>query len=84
MTPADHNLIGDSGASPFTSWTHDRSVASYWANRQGPGGVLLRVRQGAPPKGGGWEWEFSDDEYGESEVLMKGRREGDIEVLDPC
>ena len=83
MSEEAHNLTGDSGASPFTSWTHDKSVALYWANREGPGGVLLRVRPGAPPEGAAWSWHWSPDEYCESEVLMRGKREG-IEVLDPC
>lgn len=76
VTPELHNAGNASGESGFTSWTHDPSVARFHALKEGPGGVMLRVPQGAPPPGATWSWVWSPDEYGESEVLMLGTREG--------
>ena len=77
VTPEDHNLYGDDpfvqSQSPYTSWTRDPALA---ASRAGDGGVLLQVPTGAPPPGAAWSWEWSPDEFGESEVLMKGTRSG--------
>jgi hypothetical protein len=43
ITPEQHNEDGFSGVSQFTSWTHDRNRAVWFANRKGPGGVVLEV-----------------------------------------
>jgi RHS repeat-associated protein len=75
-----HNLGGVSASSPFTSWTHELSVAQQHATKYGPGGVVLRTPAGAPSPGASWAWEWSPDVYMESEVLMRGVREG-LEVL---
>lgn len=48
--------------------------------KHGDGGVVLRVPQGAPPKGFQWSWEWSPDIFGEQEMLMRGVRSG-VEVL---
>ncbi len=77
-----HNAGNMAAKSPFTSWTHDPSIARFHALKDGPGGVILRVPQGAPPPGATWAWEWSEDEFGESEVLMRGVRHG-VEVQSP-
>jgi hypothetical protein len=76
VTPEAHNLGGVAADSPFTSWTHDYSVAVFNATKDGPGGVILAVAQGAPTPGASWSWVWSPDVYGESEVLLQGVREG--------
>jgi len=75
-----HNLGGQAANSPFTSWTRDPAIAATHAGKSGPGGVVLRVPQGAPSTGAKWSWEWSPDVWGESEVLMRGVRSG-VEVL---
>ncbi|XXF78297.1 RHS repeat-associated core domain-containing protein [Myxococcaceae bacterium GXIMD 01537] len=80
VTPEAHNLGGVAGDSPYTSWSRELDVAQTHAGKNGPGGVVLRVPTGLPPKGATWSWEWSPDVYGESEVLMRGIREG-VEVL---
>ncbi|RYH63584.1 MAG: hypothetical protein EON54_07840 [Alcaligenaceae bacterium] len=75
-----HNLGGQAANSPFTSWTRDPAIAATHAGKGGPGGVVLRVPQGAPSAGAKWSWEWSPDVWGESEVLMRGIRSG-VEVL---
>ena len=75
VTPAQHNRGGDDvlADSPFTSWTTDIDVAR---GRAGADGVLLRVPTGRPPTGAKWNWEWSPDVFSESEVLLRGAREG--------
>jgi hypothetical protein len=77
-----HNLDAHNVASsPFTSWTHDLSVALTIALKvRGEEGVLLRVQVGASPEGATWSWEWSPDVYGEQEVLMRGVSNG-LEVF---
>jgi hypothetical protein len=76
VTPEAHNLGGKAGESPFTSWTHDPQIAQFHAGKSGPGGAVLRVPMGAPPRGAPWSWEYSPDVYGELEVLLRGPRQG--------
>lgn len=76
VSAAEHNAGGVAAESPFTSWTSDLEVALSNANKKGEGGLLLRVRTGAPPPGAGWSWEWSPDIFGESERLLRGVREG--------
>jgi RHS repeat-associated protein len=76
VSPDEHNLGGRSADSPYTSWTHRRETAEWWAKRQGPGGVVLEVPTGRPGPKDCWSWEYSIDEYGEQEVLLKGQRKG--------
>ncbi|WP_229417965.1 RHS repeat-associated core domain-containing protein [Pseudoduganella buxea] len=75
-TAKAHNEGGHSGQSQYTSWSRRKSIAKWHANRDGPGGVLLSAPFGAPKEEECWSWEFSDDVYGEDEVLLKGRRTG--------
>jgi hypothetical protein len=82
VTEEAHNLGGVAADSPFTSWTHDPAVAARQANSSGPGGVVLRLPTGAPPEGATWSWAWSPDVFNESEVLLRGVREG-AEVLPP-
>ncbi|WP_157359670.1 RHS repeat-associated core domain-containing protein [Caldimonas brevitalea] len=72
----EHNEGGHSGRSPYTSWSRQKSIAEWHANKDGPGGILLSAPFGAPKDGDCWSWEFSDDVYGEDEVLLKGKRSG--------
>lgn len=51
-----HNLGGQAANSPFTSWKRDPAIAAMHAAKNGPGGVVLKVPQGAPPRGAGWSW----------------------------
>nr|WP_256658686.1 RHS repeat-associated core domain-containing protein [Pseudomonas sp. LP_7_YM] len=82
ISPETHNLGGVSHDSPFTSWTRDPKVAKWWAEKDGPGGVVLGTPTGAPKPGNTWAWKFSPDAYGESEVLLQGNRSG-LKVFDP-
>ncbi|WP_250515438.1 RHS repeat-associated core domain-containing protein [Caballeronia sp. INDeC2] len=76
VTADEHNAGGRSADSPYTSWTRDPEIAKWWANKEGPGGVIMEFPTGAPAPGDGWSWEFSIDEYGEQEVLLRGCRSG--------
>jgi RHS repeat-associated protein len=71
-----HNMGGVAAHSPFTSWTRDAAIAAQHAAKHGPGGVVLRVPQGAPPAGASWSWQWSPDVWRESEVLLRGVRTG--------
>jgi len=82
MTPEQHTVEDISEFSPYTSWTRNKDVALSFARSRGAGGVLLRVAEGAPELGEGWHWEYSDDPWGEDEVLLYGIRMG-LEVLEP-
>jgi len=82
ISAAEHNAGGLSSNSPFTSWTTNIDIARGYAKSEGPGGVLLRVPEGAPPPGASWSWHWSPDQYGESEVLLRGTRSG-AEVFPP-
>lgn len=77
-----HNAGSLSHLSPYTSWTRSLSIAGSFAARQGSGGVILRAEEGSPPSGAPWRWEYSDDVWGESELLLWGVREG-LTVLEP-
>ena len=70
----EHNEGGYSGQSQYTSWSRQKSIALWHANKDGSGGVLLSAPFGAPKEGDCWSWELSDDVYGEDEVLLKGKR----------
>jgi hypothetical protein len=76
VTEEAHNLGGVAADSPFTSWTHSYDVALSHAAKDGAGGVVLRFPTGAAPPGASWSWAWSPDVYGESEVLLRGVREG--------
>jgi RHS repeat-associated protein len=73
VSAAEHNLGQVSAKSPYTSWTLDLSVARRYA---GEDGLILRVPSGASPPGSTWHWEWSPDVFLESEVLLRGVREG--------
>ncbi len=76
VTPEEHNAGGAADRSPYTSWSTEWDIVVSHADKQGPGGVILWVPRRPPPPGATWHWEWSPDEYGESEVLMHGTREG--------
>ena len=76
----EHNEGGAQKDSPYTSWTLNRAIAEFHRDKDGPGGLLLRVEQSEPGPDDLWFWEWSPDIYGEAEVLMYGVRIG-IEVL---
>ncbi len=76
LTTEAHNLGGQAASSPFTSWSHRLDIAEFYADRNGPGGIVLRVPTGAPPPGATWAWEWSEDIWGESEILLRGIRHG--------
>ena len=82
VSPDAHNLGGESANSPFTSWTRSPDVARKYAEGNGKGGVVLRVPVGAPRESDMWSWEWSPDEWGEQEILLRGPRDG-IEVFRP-
>jgi hypothetical protein len=75
-TPELHNAGIGIEDSPNTAWTHDLRIAVTRRDLKGPGGVILAVPKGAPPQGATWAWEWSPDEFGESEVFMTGVRSG--------
>jgi hypothetical protein len=80
ISPKDHNRGGLEAQSPFTSWTDNRKFAESFRDLYGPGGVLLRVLEGAPSTGDTWSWEWSPDRYFERERLLRGVRIG-VEVV---
>ena len=82
VTPAMQNAGGYAAHSPYTSWTHDLAIARDYANRRGPGGVVLGLPTGTPPPGADWAWVPSPDEYREEEVLLLGIRE-DADIMEP-
>jgi hypothetical protein len=78
----EHNLGSVSARSAFTSWTPHMEIARNYARRSGAGGVLLRIATGSPLAEDSWSWEWSPDEYGEGEILLRGRRSGaTVELL---
>ena len=81
VTPKQHSVEDVSADSPYTSWTSNEQVARGFANSRGPGGILLRVRRGVPSASEQWRWEYSDDPWGEDEILLFGVRMG-VEVLE--
>lgn len=81
VSAEEHNLGFVSGLSPFTSWTYDRQLALWHANRYGAGGVLLKVPVGAPVAPESWTWVRSEDLWYEDEVLMRGDRLN-VEVVE--
>lgn len=62
-------------SAPFST-----DIARKWSREDG---IILRVRIGAPKDGDSWSWQYSEDIWGEQEVLMKGPRKGDVEVYKP-
>jgi len=82
VSPMEHNIEDQSELSPYTSWTSNIDVARGFANSAGPGGVLLRVSTGSPGSRDAWSWEYSPDEWGEDEMLLRGVRI-DAEVMEP-
>lgn len=82
VSPDAHNLGGESANSPYTSWTRSPDIARKFAEGNGQGGVVLRVPVGAPNGSDSWAWEWSPDEWGEQEILLRGPRDG-IEVFRP-
>lgn len=71
VTAEGHNLGNTRSA--YTSWTRDPAVARGFA---GPDGVILVWRTGPPPPGATWKFEWSPDNFGESEVLIRGPVDG--------
>ena len=80
MTPEEHNVLNESGCSPFTSWTYSLEVARRFAKRPARGGIVLRVTKDEPGPRDNWEWVDSPDQHNEQEVLLRGVRIG-LEVL---
>jgi hypothetical protein len=76
ITPRRHNDGGAQAISPYTSWTRVRLVAVKFADRFGPGGVILVASAGASTDPSSWRWEASDDDWWENEVLLWGTRSG--------
>jgi hypothetical protein len=84
VSAAEHNLGGPTvqSESPFTSFTQNLDVARVNARKAGAGGIILVAPVGAPQVGDTWNWEWSPDEFGEAEVLLRGTRTG-LEVREP-
>ncbi|MCY1022376.1 RHS repeat-associated core domain-containing protein [Pyxidicoccus sp. MSG2] len=76
VTAEEHNMGGVADVSPYTSWARTPRIAMDNAVKDGSGGVILRVRTGAPPPEAKWRWVWSPDEWGEGEMLLHGIREG--------
>jgi hypothetical protein len=76
LSTAAHNAGGFEHLSPYTSWTDDFEYARQMADRNGPGGIVLRVPIGAAPPNAAWYWEWSEDEFMERERLLHGIRRG--------
>lgn len=84
VTAAAHNLGGPAvqSDSPFTSFTRNLDIARTNAGKAGAGGIILVAPIGAPLAGDTWRWEWSPEEFGEAEVLLRGTRTG-LEVGEP-
>jgi hypothetical protein len=80
VTADEHNAGNVAHMSPYTSWTRHLPVATCFAVRHGPGGVVLCAPTGAPPGGAGWRWAMSIDTWWETEILLWGVRSG-LKVL---
>lgn len=78
VTPEEHNAGGVAARSPYTSWTRTLEVARFHALKDGPGGVVLRLLAGHPPRDAAWAWAGSPDIYYEDEVLLRGSRDDAI------
>lgn len=84
VRPANANLSleqhaegGLTGESQYVSWIPDKSLALQHANKDGAGGVLLSVPQGAPQSGDSWSWGWTHiNDWGEAEMLQEGTRTG--------
>lgn len=77
LTPEQHAKGGFTGESQYVSWTPNKDIALTNANKDGPGGVLLSVPQGAPSAGDAWSWGWTHiTEWGEPEMLQEGTRTG--------
>ncbi|WP_187775007.1 hypothetical protein [Halomonas binhaiensis] len=77
LTPEQHAEGGLTGASQYVSWTPDKSLALQHANKDGAGGVLPTVPQGAPKPGEPWSWGWTHiNDWGEVEMLQEGTRTG--------
>lgn len=74
LTPTEHCENFFVGGSQYTSWTTSRMIAQMNALKNGPGGIVVRVRLAPAPKGATWKWVSSPDTQGESEILMEGVR----------
>lgn len=81
MTAEEHNLLDESSASCFTSWTYSLQIARRFGRRHGPGGVVLRLPKDEAATTDGWSWHTSPDIHKEREVLLCGVRL-DAEVLE--
>ena len=81
LTPADHNKGEVSHISQYTSWTRDRAIAKFHAEKFGPGGVVVEFPFDHPNPGDEWAWETSPDEFDEQEVLLRGIRSGATVIL---
>jgi len=74
ITPEEHNLLDASIASPYTSWTHSKTIAQRFANSRRSGGVLLRLPFHPPTQGDTWSWQQSPDVHNDQEILLRGVR----------
>ena len=82
VTPEEHNRGGEQANSAYTSWTPNYAIARNYAQRYGPGGVILGLRTGTPQREDKWSFTWSPDEYGEDEILLRGERSGaTVEVV---
>ena len=80
ITPQEHNYGGHSANSAYTSWTRSPEIAKTFAKQDG---LILRIRSAPPSDKSTWSWQYSDDEWNEQEVLLKGPRTEGIEVFKP-
>ncbi len=80
MSPEEHNLLDESGESPFTSWTFSHNVARSFANSGRVHGIVLRLPYLPPALGEAWTWVVSPNFHKENEILLRGSRM-DAEVI---
>ena len=80
ITPQEHNYGGESANSAYTSWTRSPEIAKTFAKKDG---LILRIKPSPPSDNSTWSWQYSDDEWNEQEVLLKGPRTEGIQVFKP-
>ncbi|MBS8268081.1 hypothetical protein DYI26_04940 [Halomonas litopenaei] len=81
LSPEQHAEGGLSGESQYVSWTPDKTLSL----RDGSGGVLLSVPQGAPKSDDSWSWGWAHiNDWGETEMLQVGTRTGVNVTREGC
>ena len=73
------------GQGQYVSWTKNKDIALNYANKDGPGGVLLSVSVGPPGPTDTWRWGWTHiNQCEEPEMLQEGTRTGVAVSREGC